>query len=178
MTYSCVTWRIPIAASYFFCLEYVLRVEHTATHCNTLQHTAAHCNTLQHTATHVFQLHLQPFLCGICAESRKHCNTLQHTTTHVFQLQLRHFFFLHIWVTWLIHVWLIYVWHDSLTCDMTHLYVIWLIHEWCAIVCLQLPKNIGLFCERALQKRLYSAKETYNWSFICDVTDSRVSDVK
>jgi len=25
----------------------------------------------------------------------------------------------------------------------------------------RLPKNIGFFCERALQKRLYSAKETY-----------------
>ena len=34
------------------------RVQHTATHCNTLQHTATHCNTLEHTATH--------------------CNTLQH----------------------------------------------------------------------------------------------------
>ena len=30
-------------------------LQHTATHCNTLQHTAntaTHCNTLQHTATH------------------------------------------------------------------------------------------------------------------------------
>ena len=35
-------------------------LQHTATHCNTLQHTATtHCNSLQHTATH--------------------CNTLQHT---------------------------------------------------------------------------------------------------
>jgi len=25
----------------------------------------------------------------------------------------------------------------------------------------RLPKNIGLFCKRALYKRLYSAKETY-----------------
>ena len=25
----------------------------------------------------------------------------------------------------------------------------------------RLPKNIGLFCKRALEKRLYSAKETY-----------------
>ena len=27
-------------------------IQHTATHCNTLQHTATHCNTLQHTAAH------------------------------------------------------------------------------------------------------------------------------
>ena len=49
--------------------EYTL--QHTATHCNTLQHrvysvwvcslVSTHCNTLQHTATH--------------------CNTLQHTAT-------------------------------------------------------------------------------------------------
>ena len=55
-------------------------MQHTATHCNTLQHTATlsnmhmdhhnymntirlHCNTLQHTATH--------------------CNTLQHTITWI-----------------------------------------------------------------------------------------------
>jgi len=36
------------------------KVQHTATHCNTLQHTATHCNKLQHTATH--------------------CNTLQYTS--------------------------------------------------------------------------------------------------
>ena len=40
-------------------------LQHTATHCNTLQHTAI---TLQHTATH--------------------CNTLQHTATHCNTLQL------------------------------------------------------------------------------------------
>jgi len=27
-------------------------MNHSATHCNTLQHTATHCNTLQHTTTH------------------------------------------------------------------------------------------------------------------------------
>jgi len=44
----------------------MLQLQHTATHCNTLQltlqHAATHCNTLQRTATH--------------------CNTLQHTATH------------------------------------------------------------------------------------------------
>ena len=37
-------------------------LQHTATHCNTLQHPATPCNTLQHTATH--------------------CNTLQYTAPH------------------------------------------------------------------------------------------------
>jgi len=32
---------------------------------------------------------------------------------------------------------------------------------WRKIVDSRLPKNTGLFCKRALQKRLYSAKETY-----------------
>jgi len=43
-------------------LYFVMLLQHTATHYNTLQHTATHCNTLQHTATH--------------------CNTLQLTATH------------------------------------------------------------------------------------------------
>ena len=38
------------------------KLQHTATHCNTLQNTATQCNTLQHTA--------------------QHCNTLQNTATH------------------------------------------------------------------------------------------------
>jgi len=32
--------------------ETQIRLQHTATHCNTLQHTATHCNALQHTATY------------------------------------------------------------------------------------------------------------------------------
>ena len=30
----------------------MIKMLHTATHCDALQHTATHCNTLQHTATH------------------------------------------------------------------------------------------------------------------------------
>jgi len=73
------------------------RLQHSATHCNTLQHTATqficstsqeilrkcatyaylpptatHCNTLQHTATH----------CNTLQHTATHCNTLQHTATH------------------------------------------------------------------------------------------------
>jgi len=43
------------------------KLQHTATHCNTLQHTVTHGNTRQHTATHG--------------------NTLQHTATHCSNLQ-------------------------------------------------------------------------------------------
>ena len=49
-----------------------LRIQRTATHCNTLQHTATHCNSLQHTATH----------CNTLRYTATHCNTLQHTATH------------------------------------------------------------------------------------------------
>ena len=43
-----------------------------ATLCNTLQHTiASSCSTLQHTATH----------CNTLQHTATHCNTLQHTAT-------------------------------------------------------------------------------------------------
>jgi len=55
-------------------------LQHTATHCNTLQlearHTAPHCNTLQHTATHCNALQLE------ARHTAPHRNTLQHTATH------------------------------------------------------------------------------------------------
>jgi len=39
-----------------------LKLQHNASHCNTLHHTASYCNTMQHDA--------------------RHCNTLQHDATH------------------------------------------------------------------------------------------------
>jgi len=47
-------------------------LQHTATHCNTLQHNT-HCKTLRHLATHSTLQH-----------TATHCNTLQHicNTTH------------------------------------------------------------------------------------------------
>jgi len=56
-------------------------LQHTATHCNTLQHAATtHCNTLQHAATHHNVL---PFV----ETSATQCNTLQYTATHRNTLQ-------------------------------------------------------------------------------------------
>ena len=72
-----------------------VRLQHTATHCNTLHYSATlcktclcpppapqnplvydgsatHCNTLQHTATH----------CNTLEHTTIHCDTLQHTATH------------------------------------------------------------------------------------------------
>ena len=48
--------------------------------CNTLHHTAIHCNTLQHTATTVERRRLCEPL-GI-QHTATHCNILQHTATY------------------------------------------------------------------------------------------------
>ena len=46
-----------------------IRLQRTATHCNTLQHTATHCSTLQCTATN----------CNALQHTASRGNTLQHT---------------------------------------------------------------------------------------------------
>jgi len=64
------------------CNIILVRLQHTATHCNTLQHTATHCNTLQHTATHCNTLQYTAIQCNILQHTATHCNTLHHTATH------------------------------------------------------------------------------------------------
>jgi len=73
----------------------------TTTHCNTrysilqhtviqLQHTATHCNTLQYISTqaiNAFGFHTSTLLCvdELCqtiTHCNTHCNTLQYTATH------------------------------------------------------------------------------------------------
>jgi len=75
-------------------------LQHTATHCNTLEHYtlvlhfavmerqrlvgSLHCNTLQHTTTQVLHfavMELQRLVGSI------HCHTLPHTVTHCHTLQ-------------------------------------------------------------------------------------------
>ena len=67
-------------------------LQHTATHCNTLQHISQMiesrhlwltlCNTLQPTATHCNTLQHTSTRCNTLQHTAKHCNTLQHTATH------------------------------------------------------------------------------------------------
>ena len=57
-------------------------LQHTATHCNTLQTSATRCNTLQHTATHCNTLQHAATHCNTLQHTATHCNTLQHTATH------------------------------------------------------------------------------------------------
>jgi len=93
-------------------------MQHTATHCNTLQHTATirrtcanslvhaiqktqyrlqhaaahwtatHCNTLQHTATRCNTLQHTELQHTAAHWTATHCNTLQHTATHCNTLHL------------------------------------------------------------------------------------------
>ena len=72
----------------------VMRSQHTATHCSTLQHSDVLCNTLQCTATQ----YNTPctVICACCGNAHlttlqltaSHCNSLQHTATHCNTLQL------------------------------------------------------------------------------------------
>jgi len=89
-------------------LLYCTTLQHTATHCNTLQHIIPevrlgcfirralcgllHCNTLQHTATHCITLYPKKDQTASFAERSvgcytSHCNTLHHTATHCNALQ-------------------------------------------------------------------------------------------
>jgi len=110
--------------------------QHNATHYNTLKHmTVKHCNTLQHAATH--------------------CNTLlpvclcpeQGPADYIDCSQSR---------------------LGSPFCLLPPVYVCARVCSWmCVCVCVyasfsRLLQMTGLFCRRTCQKRLYSAKETYN----------------
>jgi len=80
------------------------KLQHTATHCNTLQHTAGahlwhkdcacntlphiviHCSMLHHTASHCITLHFTASHCIALHHTATHCNTLQHTAgAHIWQ---------------------------------------------------------------------------------------------
>jgi len=60
----------------------IVKSQHAATHCNTLQRNATHCNTLQHTATQCHYLSL--WLVRICKSQHAAtlCNALQKIATH------------------------------------------------------------------------------------------------
>jgi len=53
------------------------RLQHTATHCNTLQHTAIHCHTLPYTATRGNTLQHIATCCNTMHHHATPCNTLQ-----------------------------------------------------------------------------------------------------
>jgi len=119
-------------------------LQHTATHCNALQHTATHCNTLTHYTTGMKRVNVNR---DNRSHNATHCNTLQHTATLPP-------------ITWLLWRVLMWTWIiGSLTLPKIQL-------DYGVATISRLLKMIGLFCKRALQKRLYSAKETYN--FIID----------
>jgi len=158
-------------------------LQHTATHCNSLQHIAKLCNTLQHTASHCNTLQYTtphepkspqiqisisncslPYTathyttpkhtathCNTPPNSAAHCSTLQHTAIHsntrtrVTTDTNQHF--------------------QRLTAATLnpplHVRLPWEYTYGGATMSRSL-QIIGLFCKRALWKRLYSTKETYN----------------
>jgi len=66
-----------------------IKLQHTATLCNTLQHTATHFDTLQRTPTHCHMLHhtLQHAALHTATSCTARCDALQHTTKHSNKLQ-------------------------------------------------------------------------------------------
>jgi len=92
----------PVMYSWLICGRFVERdlkdngsslLQHTATHCNTLQRTATHwthLNALEHTAIHWNTLQRIATHCNSLQQTATHCNTLdtlQHTATHCSTLQ-------------------------------------------------------------------------------------------
>jgi len=74
-------WKLIVGFPWFISMCLVL----SAMHCKTLQklqHTATHCNTLQHTAPH----------CNILQHQARYCNTRQHTSA-TWLLSLQFFVF-------------------------------------------------------------------------------------
>ena len=65
------------------------KLQHTVSHCNTLQHTITHCNTLQQTETDCNRLQHTATRCNASTTSdttlyptATHCSTLPLTATH------------------------------------------------------------------------------------------------
>jgi len=67
-------------------------------------------------------------------------------------------------VTHMNESWLIDITHMNKSCHTCEWVMSLTQMFWCGVATIsRLPKNIDLFCKRALWKRLYSAKETYNF---------------
>jgi len=60
----------------------IVLLQHTATHCNTLQHTATHRNILQHSATRRRGFPSAPLYFMGDRPTATHCNVLQNAATH------------------------------------------------------------------------------------------------
>ena len=89
---------------------------------------------------------------------------VQHGVVNECVVSLRQCAMLHIWIR---HVddWKLSEWHDAFVdCALLH---IWIRYGVATIS--RIDKIVGLFCKRALQKRRYSAEETYDLSILLTV---------
>jgi len=124
-----------------------------ATHCNTLQHTATHCNTLQHTATHCNTLQHIPLVTHVIGPRKKTLTKTFGTQSpyltarrggHERKPPIRP-------VTTLV---------ATVPNEFVRRVRDYQLSIYGVATISRLLKIIGLFCKRALWKRLYSAKET------------------
>ena len=67
--------------------RYKTRIRHTATHCNTLQQAATHWYKLLYTAAHYITLQHTAAHYITLQHTAAHCSTLQHTAAHCSTLQ-------------------------------------------------------------------------------------------
>jgi len=108
-------------------------LHHTATHCNIRQCTATHCNALRRTATH----------CNTLRHTATHCNTLRSGVDTLSFAIIRPF--------------------SPSPPPPTHTRNRQSYRCYGVATISRLLQIIGLFCKRALRKRRYSAKKTYNF---------------
>jgi len=82
----CVCVCVCVCACLCVCVCLIQHIRMLIT-AHTLQHTATHCNTLQRTATHRLQhfaTYSTPLLLPLHRDAKQHthCHTMQHTETH------------------------------------------------------------------------------------------------
>jgi len=137
-----------------------------ATHCNTLQHTATHCNTVSR-----LLMRLHTYLYGFIH---------LYWTCLVWKIEFRCTVQICMYVSMSMCVCVfrcactsacvyvhVYVYMCAHICIRVHEYFIVCIHVYVVATISRLLKIIGLFCKRALWKRLYSAARIFAFVYMC-----------
>ena len=157
-----------------------------ATHCNTLQHTATHCNTPVRTSQRRWPRARRRARIRQGVSSRRQPRwyvvlLMSHVThmngsCHTYEWVMLHIRMSHVTYEWVMpHI---RISHETHTNESCHADMSWTSHVNCknescyvhkcvmryrVATFIRIDKIIGLFCKRALQKRRYTAEETYNF---------------